>query len=341
MSLRWYTGFEVDQSNTYFDRELAEAVSLSNFTTGRLHGKCMSSGSTTEFRPASFGVQNTWIIGFGFNHASASVSSMTDVYIAFRRGAEENLRLQFVQDTSTTFKIQIKRGSTVLATSAAYSAQQWHWFEFKALIDPSAGTYELRHNESVDTSGTGANTADSGTAGADVIDYQFRYASLYLDDLYICDGSGSAPDNDFLGDVVVEGRLPTGDGNYSQFTPSSGSDHYALLDDPATTPDDDTKVSSGTVGHKDTLTFDNLSFITGTIFGVRLYTSAKLSAAGTRTMRAKARVSSTDYNGSSTWTINSTLYKHFTEIFRVNPNTSAAWTVGEVNAAEFGFEVLS
>lgn len=339
MALRWYEGFEIDQDQVYMDRKYAEAVSISNFLTGRLTGKCLSTGATSEFRPASFGVQNTWVLGFAFQHSGATVSSLADVYISFRRGAEENLRLQFLQDTSTTFKIQVKRGSTVLDTSAAYAAEQWHWFEFKVLIDPAAGTYELRHNESVDTSDTGVNTAESGVAGADVLDYQFRYASLFLDDLWICDGSG-AVNNDFLGDCVIEGRLPTGDGNATQWTPSGGVDHYLLLDDPAATPDDATKVSSNTVGHQELLTFDNLSFITGQVFGVMVHASIKLDAAGSRTVKSQARSGGTDYDG-STWTINSQLYKHFTDIFQVDPDTAALWTVGGVDAAEFGFEVVS
>jgi hypothetical protein len=340
MALRWIEGFEIDQSGTYYDRKYAEAAGLNNFLTGRLHGKCLSTSISTEFRPASFGVQNTWILGFGFQHAGASVEDLSDIYIAFRRGAEENLRLQFVQDTSTTFKIQVKRGSTVLDTSAAYSAEQWHWFEFKALLDPAAGTYELRHNESTDVSDTGVNTAESGTAGADIIDFQLRYAGLYLDDLFLCDGSGSN-NNDFLGDCVIEGRLPTGDGTTTNFTPSAGVDHYAVLDDPAATPNDSDYVSSNTVGHIDLLTFDNLSFITGQVYGVMVHASIGLDSSGSRTMRAKCRSGGSNYNGSSTWTINSTLFKHFTEIFEVDPDTSSLWTIGDVDSAEFGFEVVS
>lgn len=339
MSLRWVEGFEVDRNTTYHDRRYAFRAGMSNFLTGRLQGYCLGASSTTEFRPVSFGVGNTWTIGFGLQHYG-STSDLSDAYISFKRGALENLRLQFVQDTSSTFKFQIKRGSTVLATSAAYEVNRWHYFELQVVIHPSTGSYELRHNEVLDTSDSSVNTADSGTAGADTIDYQLRYTGLYMDDMYILDDAGSV-NNDFLGDCVVEGRLPTGDGVTSDWTPSSGVNHFALLDDPATTPSDTDYVSSASVSDIDLLTFDNLSFITGQVYGVFVAATARLDATGSRTMRAKARSGGTTYDGSQTWTINSTSWQTFVEIFEVDPATSSLWAIADVDAAEFGFEVVS
>lgn len=337
--LRWHEGFEADRSSTYIARKYATAIGVSNFLAGRLHGFCLSSGATTEFRAASFGVENEWILGFGFNHSASTTASMTDLYISIKRGAAEQVRLQFLQDTPSTFKIQIKRGSTVIDTSAAYETARWHYFEFKVTIDPSSGAYELRHNEVTDVSDTGVNTANAGVAGADIIDYQINYGSLFLDDIYVCDGTG-AVNNDFLGDTVVEGRLPTGDGASTQWTPSSGSDHYLLVDDPADTPADGEYVSSATVAQLELFTFDNLSFTTGQVFGVMVMMAAELDAPGSRTVKAKTRSGGSNYDG-ATWTIASTAIATYAHIFETDPDTAALWTVGGVDAAEFGMEVVS
>lgn len=337
--LRWLEGFEIDRSSTYLSRKYAQINGASNFLTGRLHGYCLSTGASTEFRPASFGVQNTWVLGFGFNHSSASTSSMTDLYISIKRGASEQLRLQFLQDTSTTFKIQIKRGSTVLDTSAAFDVARWHYFEFKVTVDPSSGAYELRHNETLDTSDTGVNTANAGVAGADIFDFQSTYSSLFWDDIYILDSTG-ANNNDFLGDTVIEGRLPTGDGVTTQWTPSTGLDHYALVDDPADTPADGDYVSSATAAQLDLFTFDNLSFTTGQIFGVMVMLAAELDTPGSRVVKAKARSGGSNYDGGS-WTIASTDIATYAHIFETDPDTAALWAVAAVDAAEFGMEVVS
>lgn len=341
MALRWVEGFEIDQHATYMDRKYAEAAGMSSYQTGRLHGKCLASVATTEFRPPSFGLQTNWILGFGLKHPGASIpSALDDVYFVFRRGAEETLRLQFVKENSTQFKFQLKRGSTILDTSALYDVGQWHWFELNVTLHTSTGAYEFRHNESLDFSDTGANTAESGLDdGADVLDFQFLYSSFYLDDIYLCDGSGGEND-DFRGDSVVEGRLPTGDGSALQWTKSTGATHYALLDDPATAPADSDYVSSSTVGHEDLLTFDALSFITGQIFGVMVSASIKLDAAGSRTVDARVRSGGSTYAG-DTWAVASTLYNHFTSVFELDPDTAALWTVGGVDAAEFGMKVAS
>ena len=47
--------------------------------------------------------------------------------------------------------------------------------------------------------------------------------TLDIDDLYICDGTGSAPHNTFLGDCRVDTLLPTADGTAQQWTPSTGT----------------------------------------------------------------------------------------------------------------------
>ena len=59
-----------------------------------------------------------------------------------------------------------------------------------------------------------------------------------VDDLYVLDGTASTPaNNDFLGDVRVEGLDPNAAGSNAAWTPSAGA-NYACVNE--TPPTDDT-----------------------------------------------------------------------------------------------------
>jgi hypothetical protein len=90
--------------------------------------------------------------------------------------------------------------------------------------------------------------------------------SAWIDDLYVCDGSGSV-NNDFLGECRVLTLLPSdGNGSNNDFDTSAGgspADHGAMVND--TTPNDDTDyVSSSTVDHVDSWNYPALGY-TGTL----------------------------------------------------------------------------
>ena len=339
--LRWFEGFETCQDTDYITRKYASQSGISLFSAGRLHGKALTIGTGDRFRLPSLGIQNTWVIGFGFKHYDGTVAAIDadEMYLSFKRGAAENLRLKVIRESDTQFKFQIMRGVNILGTSALYTRNIWYYFELKVVSHPSTGSFEFRCNEVVDISDTGLNTAESGDAGVDVFDWEFDNATWYIDDMYYLDNTG-AVNNDFLGDCVIEGRLPTGDGATTDWTPSAGSDHFALLDDPATTHSDTDYVSSAVATDLELLTFDSLSFITGQIYGVQVEATIHLDDEGTRTVEAKTRSGGANYDG-STWTINTTDWKTFTDIFELDPDTAALWVIAGVDAAEFGFEVVS
>lgn len=338
MALLFMEGFEVDGGNaTALSRKYDLASSATGTATGRLHGTAINMGSSTRLRTRALtAATGTVILGFAYKDANAT--AVEDFEIAILNGVEEQLRLVTVQVTSSTFRFDLYRGATLLDSSASYSSLNWHYFEFKAVIATgTGGSYSLRHNTSVDFSDTGVNTADSGSADWDAIDFNNTAGSsgVTLDDIYVCDATGSA-NNDFLGDCVIEGRLPTGDSTQSDWTPSTGSDHYDLLDD----FDDGTFVSTGTANDIDRFTFDSLAFVTGTIFGVMASVTVGLDALGSRTLRLVSESNASTENGSSQ-VVETTGFTTIYELFEQDPDTSSAWSISGVNAAEFGFELVS
>jgi hypothetical protein len=157
-----------------------------------------------------------------------------------------------------------------------------------------------------------------------------------FDDLYVCDGTGSAPANDFLGDCRVEAIFPSGNGNSSVLVGSDGNstDNYLLVDEAA--PNTTDYVESSTVTDKDTYAYGNLAATTGTVFGVQPVPFAAKTDAGTRSIVSVARVSATEVD-SAAKTL-STTYTYYPDVREAKPG-GGAWAIGDVNGAEFGVKI--
>ena len=223
------------------------------------------------------------------------------------------------------------------SASGAFPLGAWHYLEIKAKIDGSTGTVEVRVNGATKLSLTGQNTyyttSPVVTAIAlNCLNQGFNNQSVWYSDFYACDTSGLT-NNDFLGDCRVESLASSGAGAETQWTPLSGS-NYAN----AQTADGDTSYNkSNTVGQVDTYAMDDLSSVTGVIYGVQYLLYARKDNAGSRTVAPVARIGGTDYAGADENL--GTSYAYAPEIKEKSPATSAAWTISEVNAMEYGVKV--
>jgi hypothetical protein len=188
------------------------------------------------------------------------------------------------------------------------------------------------------------DTADTGLAGADVFEISINNPGFRFDDLYFLDDQG-AINNTFLGDSVIEGRVPTGDGATLDWALENGPgtflDHFEALNDLTCGVAQD-YIFSSTIGHQDMLSFNALSFITGQVHGVLLNSSAQLDTGGTREYKHLVRSGGTLYTGAgATHTVASTSRQDFFDVLETDPDTAVKWTIAGVNSAEFGIEVVS
>ena len=223
-------------------------------------------------------------------------------------------------------------GGTMMSTTAPLILNTWVYLELKVVI-ANAGSATLRANGEVIGTFSG-DTQAGATATWDQVGFGqsgVGEAGGYIDDFYVCDGTG-ATNNDFLGDIRVQSILPSGAGNTTQMTPSAGS-NYACVDEAAPNGDTD-YVSETTAGEKDTYAFGNLTSTSGTIKGVQVLINARKDDAGSRSIAPVYRPVSTDYDGTTVSVSDS--YAYLREITEVSPATSAAWTIAEINGAEFG-----
>jgi hypothetical protein len=258
-----------------------------------------------------------------------------DPLISLRESGTTHISLQY--DSSNHLKV-VMGASTVLGTgSTVLQVSTWYYVELKVTINDSTGSFELRINGQTETSGSGVDTRNGGTGVIDNIYFTTaQFSSQYMDDFYVCDGSGSV-NNSFLGDIKIETLYPSGAGTTTQFTPSTGS-NYQNVDE--TTPNDDTDYNyTSTTGNKDTYAYADLATTAGIVYGVQQLIYARKDDAGTRTIAPVARSGGTDYDGSTVSLLDT--YTYFRSVRDVNPNTSSGWTISEVNGAEFGVKLVS
>lgn len=183
----------------------------------------------------------TGIIGFAC-FISAYPPTNESPFIVFGDSGAEQVSLYLKPDGV----LEIRNGATWLGESTIpVPLAEFFYLEVKVTVSDAAGAYEIRVNENkfLYTATSNFDTQQTANAFFNTVSLQANTDTgwYYLvDDLYLSDilpstyGALALPDvnADFLGDVQVEVLYPDADGTYTDFTPSEGTDHYALLDEP-------------------------------------------------------------------------------------------------------------
>lgn len=341
MALRFIDSF--DHYNTsQINRKWSDvsgntSISSSNPRTGASHLRLLFSSAVTK----TFDDRATWIVGFALNK---EIGGMTNsVILQFRDSNTTQCSLRLNGD----LKLEVLRGAFTSVTdgisSLSLSAGIYYYIEMKVTIANSigAGTCEVRVNGATwITVATGQDLQSSANATAGAIRWTGLgvVVDLDIDDLYICDDSGSI-NNDFLGDQKIEVLLPDGNGTTSDFTGHDANqiDNYLNVDEnPA---DDDTSWNeNNTVGEIDLYTFGNISGTPSAIQGVQVNQVVKKDDAGSRTIRAVARPTSTNFFGDPK-SPSTGSYTDETHIWEQNPQTDLDWTQSNLDATQFGIEI--
>jgi hypothetical protein len=262
--------------------------------------------------------------------------------MAFMDGATEHCSVR--QDA--TGHITFTRNGTVLATSANVLSSGWWHIEVKATIgdaaDSPSGRYQVRVNGSatgwIADSGVGQDTRNAGNKY--VTGIQLRTGGTATNtthrftDVYICDTTGSVA-NDFLGPSRFIVTRPVGVGNSADFA-GNYAENFANVNE-LLADGDTTFNQSSTPGHIDLFEHNNVP--AGTVHAVQHVIEAR-DAAVTRTIRAKTRIGGTNYSGPTTAALTAAYLFHCTPV-TLSPATSAQWDDGEVNGAEWGYELVS
>ena len=214
----------------------------------------------------------------------------------------------------------------------------WHWIEHTWCYNSTASANTLW----VDGLQQFSITYASGNAGSPIILSPLMQSStnsiVIVDDpIWVDDQLPSPRVQDMpFGARLVSDLRPASDDSV-QFSRSAGSDNYALVNETAG-DGDTTYVQSGTTGHVDRYGYADLAYSPSTINAVQVVTRVMNPGAGTISFKNRCVSGATTSDSASQVAFPN--YNNFRNVYNQDPNTSAAWTVANLNAAKFGLTVV-
>lgn len=362
MALLYIDGFDLNGSTAdeteLLDKGYTEVTTGVNFSTST--NTPFSEGGSLNFSQPSEKVRRdtettntTIVIGFHNNHGATADYEDTPIN-------QEDAILTLWEDTGTStttpqvsfvlgtdggsgHTIIAKRGAyngTTLGTSSAALADGmgWHYLEFKVLISDTVGTVDIELDGTNILTLTSQDTKNGTTTT--VGSFQLSQATnsaiqRYLDNLYLCDGSGSK-NNDFLGEVRVRTILPDTDTATIDWTAQGAGSHFSEVDD--FHDGDTTYIHSATVTDVDRMTMVAIP-TAATVVGVQTVALARKDNVDPRSIRTLVKSGATTSNDSTVVLGDS--YDNIINMREDDPNTAATWTAANVNLLEIGVEVIS
>lgn len=369
--LRWFDGFETERSVGHHARKYVQLSSTPTFTNEGWDGwgRCISSNIAIWETPQLVAlVENTWIIGMAISQTNFIAPAETHGCVTVLRSGSgpsgDQLAFRTMPDPTyplERFIIEVRRGTTTLATYGPFFLRRttvvWYYLEFKAVIDPVNGSWELKMHRYTPqglltqtfTEAGPINTANTGVAGADRVawDYDVSASSgtQFQDDLYICDSTG-LEFNDFLGPRIVDEIRGVGNGNQLDWVlaGSAANIEDALNELSQSTGEDDKRITSDVVGDISLMSITPLvNVLEGDVDAVFLSLTAKMDSSGTRTIAPRLRKTTgtpAEVDGSSI-VLNSTTYQTFLELFIDDPNTGVDWVLSDLNGVQIGVHLVS
>jgi hypothetical protein len=311
-------------------------------TTGRRNTRLMRMTTGTQAFIQYNHSASSYVIGMAVRRQSTGLTG-TWALVKIMDGGSAQCTLRLADNNL----FEVCRGTTTAITGGTatptITQSEWNYIEWKVTIADSisAGSCVVRLNGNViidvpagqDLQAT-ANASGSGVRfGVEAA----NASSRDFDDIYICDGSGST-NNDFLGDCRIDLVMPSADGFYSDGTPSTGSDNFAMVN--AIPVGTGNFVTLAGTGDRDSYQHGGVPITAGSIiYGVQVSAAVDKDDAGTRNAATFVRSGTVDDDGASVGL--GTSYGILRDVYELNPDGNVAWNTTTVDDAEFGVVVTA
>lgn len=304
------------------------------------------SGSSLSYFRQVFDDNTTTLFGRLAVRVSSILSLYTFRMVSFR-DANNAIMFDLAYNGGTQTMYWRDGGGTTLGVGfVLVPADTWVVCEFGVVVDGASGSLTLKINGTTDAVFSGDTDY---TGEGNVRSLYFHPLStfngvlssfLYLDDIAINDDYGSY-ENSWIGLGGTFWLEPTADGTTNDWTPSTGSDNYATVDEvPPNTTD---YVQALDAASLDLYAVEDCPDYVDRVRLVQVMYRAALVTSGENDLRDVIRVDGTNYEGDPFTVVplipSFTLYKG--ETHYINPDTSAEWLVAEVDALEAGFEIVA
>jgi len=221
-------------------------------------------------------------------------------------------------------KIVVRRGYDNVATGTkTLSPDTTYLIEGYYKAHDTTGAIQVKVDGTLDVDFSGDTKPGSGTTVN-----RFRLDSeCYIDNVVIDDA-------EFPGKTFIAMLTPSGAGNSTQLTPSSGTNYGCVDEIPASDTD---YVSTNVINQTDTYQTTNLPSSVCTVKCMQV--QSRMNKDGTPTpqnVNMAVRVNGTDYFSSDIAVPSS--YASVSNIWTVNPDDSAAWEKADIDGAEIGIK---
>lgn len=336
MSIVFCDSFDSYSATTDLSKKWGNAGSGVTFgsTTGRFGGGAVNLSNSTQ--------------GTGVTTRSATFNS-TKLSLAFWlkiQSSISSLAWMFGQSSTpgNLWRVGFSGSAMFLANSNQTASavgtinvcdNAWHWIELQ--IQQGANPNKLYVDGTLDINSS-TNLWAATAVDRLQINGSGNPGGIYFDDLIAWDDAspGLQYSSIPIGSKRIAVIRPNGDVSGVQFVPNTGSTNYTQIDEVAA--DNSDYVSSQTSGDKDLYEYENLPFLPSSITAAVVNSAVENSTAGNINFKNVCKSGATESDGPSTLTpasltTNQTPYE-------TDPNTAAAWTKANLDAAQFGITVV-
>lgn len=224
-----------------------------------------------------------------------------------------------------------------------WAGGKWFQFEMKVYLHDTAGTIEIRYNTKtvLNIINTDTRPGTASPAGVDAVRFD-RFQTLdtpriLYNEIIVHDDNGTV-NNDFLGNVNVNGQYVIGNGYSQDFTIGGTSPAATNWQSVLNTSLDDTKyVYSPNIGDLDFYDI-NPSLNSPVVYATQVKAAMRQDDNTQRIGRVGLRYSGTDYLGAKDFYLDQS-YRFYYELWELNPSTGIAWTGAEVNSLEVSVKI--
>lgn len=285
---------------------------------------------------------STVILGAAFRVLGLPVSGAQVDLVDFQWG-EGNPGI-IIRLTETGALQLVDRTGTVVASTAAGTVSAGRYYRIEVKVASIGGTADV----DVWLGDSTAWTQIFNESSVDAASGSTSYGSVYLragpanaadwDDVLLLDGSGTRA-NDVVGDVRAATLAPTSDGGLMEWTPSTGTDGYAMVDDPAPGGPVDTDYIQAAAAPLEARF--GLESLPSSASAVHMVAVSSRMQDGGGANNAAALINSDGSETTGTSRSLSSAFLSYQDYFDEDPNGDEAWTQTSVERLEIGVRMTT
>lgn len=258
-------------------------------------------------------------VGAAIQRISNGVSNSASVGVRLENGS-----VSYAAVVNAENGISLYSGATLLASSAPsiVPADTYVWLELK--VDADADTIAARLNNTPIVNAT----ATIAPMTHFMVGKYSGAPTARIDDIVVWDGTGSV-NNDWIGDTFVLVAAPNADGAVNQWSASTGTDRWAMIDEAS--PSEADFISAASIGLANEFSHVALNLPAGSVAAIGVQARANKNDAGASSINLGI-ASGSQSSMSSEIALATGVVAH-AHIANLNPDGNVPWTQSAAQAA--------